>query len=215
MRQSVWRRYRALVSSVCSGTSVRRLRREVHGDGRRGAVQHCRVRTLLDLAEFAPSVRPAKCHWWNAVTLDTPCFVVSKSFSRRLSKLHKFRVHSADCYWVGFQSSAIEGGTNLDRPANCVFTLGFRRWRPLARGVCDRSARGTKFAPELFLRNVTGEKRSPWTLPVVVVSKKFREVAQIARNSGAQCCMFLVEFSCHLPDRVLASRLCSHFSSRH
>ena len=60
----------------------------------------------------------------------------------------------------------------------------------LAQGVCDRSARGTKFAPELFRRYVTGEMRSPWTSPAVVMSK----------SSG---------------NRVLSSRLCSHFSSGH
>ena len=68
--------------------------------------------------------------------------------------------------------------------------LGFTRWRSLARGVCDRSARGTKFTLELFLSNVTGEMQSPWTLPIIVVSKSS-------------------------DNRVLASRLCSHFSSRH
>ena len=41
----------------------------------------------------------------------------------------------------------------------------------LARKVCDRSARGTIFAPELFRRNVTGDMRSPWTLSVVLMSK--------------------------------------------
>ena len=60
----------------------------------------------------------------------------------------------------------------------------------LARKVCDRSARGTIFAPELFRRNVTGDMRSPWTLSVVLMSKSSE-------------------------NRVLASRLCSHFSSRH
>ena len=49
--------------------------------------------------------------------------------------------------------------------------FGFKRRRSLTRGVCDRSAKGTKCAPELFLRNVTGGIRSPWTVPVVVVSK--------------------------------------------
>ena len=62
------------------------------------------------------------------------------------------------------------GGTNLDRPANGVSTVGcqlsqfMEDWRSLARGVCDRSASETNFAPQLFLRDVTGEMRSLWTL---------------------------------------------------
>ena len=33
-----------------------------------------------ELAEFAPSVLPAKCQWWNTVTLDTSFFFGAKEF---------------------------------------------------------------------------------------------------------------------------------------
>ena len=65
-------------------------------------------------------------------------------------------MHSAACYWVGF----------------------------LARGMCDRSARRTKFALEFLLLNVTGEMRSPWTLPVVV--KKFSSIVLHVIGVGQQ-----------------------------
>ena len=73
--QSVRRRYRARVSSVCPGTTVRRLRREVHGvgssanrDGRRGAVQHCLV-VYEEFSEGNQSPTSFKCTHcsWDAV----------------------------------------------------------------------------------------------------------------------------------------------------
>ena len=44
--------------------------------------------------------------------------------------------------------------------------------------MCDRSARGTKFTPELFLRNVAGDVPSSWTLLFVVVSKSSEEIQE-------------------------------------
>ena len=91
--------------------SGRRLRREVHSagsstnrDGRRGAVHSCHT--------FKPSSQTSLVECGH---LGHLFFVVSKSFPSDSQKLHKFRLHSAACYLVGPQSSAMEGRAKLDR----------------------------------------------------------------------------------------------------
>ena len=167
--QNERRRFRARVSSVCSGTSVRRLQGEVHGAGlsanrhvRRRAVHHFRVRALRTFSPTKVECSHLRHFLFSGVKRGVLLEVVKVA-----------QISSAQCSlfsgWVSTHLPLRAERIWIDQ--QIVFSpFAFRRWRSLARRVCDRSARGTKFAPELFLRHVTGEMRSPWTLPAVVVS---------------------------------------------
>ena len=67
---SVWRRHQALVSSA--STTGKSPRGGLVRKSRRPSWSRATL-SCADLTVFAPPVLPAKCHRWNAVTLDTPC----------------------------------------------------------------------------------------------------------------------------------------------
>ena len=74
-------------SGVCAAPA---LRRGVHCTCARsvpGLGAHCAMKPTTGRSarcglvhESRPATLPAKSHWWDAVTMDTSCFVVAKSF---------------------------------------------------------------------------------------------------------------------------------------
>ena len=157
--------------TVCSGTSVRRPGCGLVRKSRRsffGSVQHCRVCTLFASAHRAYTFNPtSQMSLVEGGHLEHfLCCSVKKFFQ----KFRVAQISNAQCSlllgWAAIWAEPIWVGQQL-----CFHLFGFRCWRSHARGVCDRSAEGTKFAPEIFRCGVTGESQSPWTSPVVVMCK--------------------------------------------
>ena len=106
---------------------------------------------------FARSVRSTRTPSWNTLRLRALGGMRTNALAFNIS-------------WCTKRVAAVPGSGLVCLLWNvCSSTEGSARCK-LRRPSWSRStARGTKFALELFLRDVTGEMRSQSTLPVVVV----------------------------------------------
>ena len=153
------------LSRVCAGTSVRRLQGKMHGVGSSANCDSWCVRSVLahtELTQVAPSILPAKCHWWNAVALNTS-YCVGQSCTDLVCTVQlasrSDSGHASDR--LGFAAIAVQEEPNLHLSSFCVASrvkccTKFRSTRDRVLPDCSLVA-----VPGLF--EVEQIWCSPWT----------------------------------------------------